>query len=123
MAKKKILVIDEEPYIRDTLKVKLTSRGYQVLLSDNGKEAMKLAVKQLPDLIIMDILLSSGDAYKFCQKLRGLSRTKDIPLFILTSKSKDPETTFSYNIWAQQYITKPFSIDKLMKYIEKVLSK
>jgi len=123
MARKKILVIDEEPYIRDTLKVKLTSRGYQVLFSDNGKEAMKIAVKKLPDLIIIDILISSGDAYNFCQKLRGLPQTKDVPLFILTSKAEDPETAFSYNIWAQQYITKPFALDKLMKKIEKVLSK
>jgi len=122
MARKKILVIDEEPYIRDTLKVKLTSHGYQVLLSDNAEEALKTAVKQIPDLIVMDIMLSSEDGYKVCQKLRGTPQTKDIPLFILTAKAKDPKTAFDYNTWAQQYITKPFSLDRLMKEIEKVLS-
>lgn len=122
MARKKILVIDEEPYIQNTLKVKLTSHGYHVTISDNGKDAIKTASEQPPDLIIMDILLSSEDGYKLCQKLRGIPQTKDIPLFILTAKAKDPKITFDYNIWAQQYITKPFSLDKLMKEVDKVLS-
>ena len=106
---KRVLILDEEPFIRDTLKLNLAGRGLQAEAEENETEARRaLSGGSPPACVILDILHSRVDAYRFLQWLRSQPALAAVPVVILTFKDKDPETSFTYNVWVQAYITKPF---------------
>ena len=118
----KILLLEPEPFVRDTLRLRLLSKGHQVLTADTGEECLRALKTANVDLIIMEIALDDMDGYEVCQKLAGWERTKDIPIIILTSKRDTPKNRFMYNTWAKEYFTKPFSPNAVMKAADKLLS-
>ncbi len=118
---REILIIDKEPFIQDVLEIRLSSKGNKVLLAKDGEGGFSIAQKQALNLIIMDILIPhENDGYRLCQRLKGAPKTKDISIFILTKRPKDPETSFKYHVWAEEYIQKPFSLNELLKKIDKL---
>jgi len=122
MEQKKVLLADAEPFIRDTLKIKLQSKGYQVILATSARELIRAAGKEVPDLIIMEINFADLEGHRICQFLKGNKKTENIPIIILTSRPDTPENIFLYSAWAKEYITKPFSPRLLLKKVEKALS-
>lgn len=116
--KKKILIIDNEALIRDRLAEKLTILGYQVISTSNGREGLFVFNKEKFNLIILDVLLPKLDGYELCQKIRQQSQ---VPIVILTALKSISERVVGFRLGADDYITKPFSLNELEARIQNIL--
>lgn len=119
---KTILVIDDDPYILDAIMFTLEDEGYTVVTSQHGKDAEKLMKKNgtLPDLVIMDVLLSGKDGRVICRKLKNSPVTGHIPVIMISAK---PDTDKSiHEAGADEFLAKPFEIDDLLSLVSKHLS-
>jgi len=119
---KKILIADDEDTVRALVK-KLLSKEYTVLEADNGEEAVKVAVNQKPDLILMDILMPKMDGLTACYAIKRNQATKQIPVVMLTAVDYELNRKLSQDVMgAQGYITKPFNTQALVDLIAKFLA-
>jgi two-component system, OmpR family, alkaline phosphatase synthesis response regulator PhoP len=123
MGKKKILVVDDEVDLVETLRFPLEMEGFNVLISYNGEDALNQARKENPDLILLDLMLPKLDGYKVCRLLKFDERYKHIPILMLTAKTQEKDKLLGKETGANEYITKPFEIDELMKKIKAYLNK
>lgn len=123
MSKKRILVVDDEVDLVETVRFSLDLEGYDVLVAFNGEEALNLARKENPDLILLDLMLPKLDGYKVCRLLKFDERHKHIPILMLTAKTQEKDKTTGLETGANEYITKPFDMDELMKKVKNYLSK
>jgi CheY-like chemotaxis protein len=121
MEKKKIVIADDEDDIISALKETLAGY-YTVYSASNGKEAVELAQKITPDVMILDIMMPEMDGYEACRKLKHARETAAIPVLILTVKNQVTDTQKAFDCGADAYMTKPFSpgklLDKLGKLVE-----
>jgi DNA-binding response OmpR family regulator len=123
MSQKKILVVDDEVDLVETIRFPLEMEGFNVLVSYNGEDALNQARKEKPDLILLDLMLPKLDGYKVCRLLKFDERYKDIPILMLTAKTQEKDKLLGKETGANEYITKPFDIDELMKKVKAYLSK
>jgi two-component system alkaline phosphatase synthesis response regulator PhoP len=123
MNKKKILVVDDEADLVETVRFPLEMEGFNVLVSYNGEDALNQARKENPDLILLDLMLPKLDGYKVCRLLKFDERYKHIPILMLTAKTQEKDKLLGKETGADEYITKPFDIDELMKKVKGYLSK
>jgi two-component system alkaline phosphatase synthesis response regulator PhoP len=123
MSKNKILVVDDEVDLVETLRFPLEMEGFNVLVSYNGEDALNKARKENPDLILLDLMLPKLDGYKVCRLLKFDERYKHIPILMLTAKTQQKDKLMGQETGADEYITKPFEIDELMKKIKEYLNK
>jgi two-component system alkaline phosphatase synthesis response regulator PhoP len=123
MSKNKILVVDDEVDLVETLRFPLEMEGFNVLVSYNGEDALNKARKENPDLILLDLMLPKLDGYKVCRLLKFDERYKHIPILMLTAKTQQKDKLLGQETGADEYITKPFEIDELMKKIKAYLNK
>lgn len=121
MNKKRILVVDDEMDLVETLRFSLEMEGYEVLTSYNGEEALQLARNNQPDLILLDVMLPKMDGYKVCRLLKFDARYKHIPILMLTAKAQEKDRITGQETGADEYITKPFEMEDLMKKIRTYL--
>jgi two-component system alkaline phosphatase synthesis response regulator PhoP len=122
MNSKKILIVDDEEDLVETVRFPLEMEGYHVLVSHNGEDALDQARKENPDLILLDLMLPKVDGYKVCQRLKSDGRYKHIPILMLTAKSQEKDMTLGMETGANEYITKPFDIRDLLKKVKGYLS-
>lgn len=119
---KTILIADDEETVRSLVK-RLLGKTYKVLEADNGEEAVKVAVNQKPDLILMDILMPKMDGLTACYAIKRNQATKEIPVVMLTAVDYELNRKLSQDVMgAQDYITKPFNSEALMSMIAKCLN-
>lgn len=122
-----VLVIDDEKAIRKVLKNELTLCGFEVYLARNGrigiKRANKLAKKGKIEVILLDWMMPGMDGLKFLSKLKHNNMTENIPVFMLTAKSKIADIDRAYDIGADDYITKPFKVIQIGNIIRRKLQK
>jgi len=123
MSQKKILVVDDEVDLVETIRFPLEMDGFNVLVSYNGEDALNQARKEKPDLIILDLMLPKLDGYKVCRLLKFDERYKDIPILMLTAKTQEKDKLLGKETGANEYMTKPFDIDDLMKKVRVYLNK
>jgi DNA-binding response OmpR family regulator len=123
MSQKKILVVDDEVDLVETIRFPLEMEGFNVLVSYNGEDALNQARKEKPDLILLDLMLPKLDGYKVCRLLKFDERYKHIPILMLTAKTQEKDKLLGKETGANEYITKPFDIDELMKKVKVYLSK
>jgi len=123
MGQKKILVVDDEPDLVETIRFPLEIEGFNVLVSYNGEDALNQARKENPDLILLDLMLPKLDGYKVCRLLKFDERYKHIPILMLTAKTQEKDKLLGKETGADEYITKPFDIDDLMKRVKTYLNK
>ncbi|MFB3886022.1 MAG: response regulator [Thermodesulfobacteriota bacterium] len=123
MSQKKILVVDDEIDLVETIRFPLEMEGYNVLTSHNGEDALNQARKENPDLILLDLMLPKLDGYKVCRLLKFDERYKHIPILMLTAKTQEKDKLLGKETGADEYITKPFDIDVLMKKVKAYLDK
>jgi DNA-binding response OmpR family regulator len=123
MSKKRILVVDDEVDLVETVRFSLDLEGYDVLVAYNGEEALNQARKENPDLILLDLMLPKLDGYKVCRLLKFDERYKHIPILMLTAKIQEKDKVTGMETGANEYITKPFEMDELMKKVKGYLSK
>ena len=123
MNPKKILIVDDEVDLVETVRFPLEMEGYHVLVSYNGEDALNQARKENPDLILLDLMLPKLDGYKVCRLLKFDERYKHIPILMLTAKTQEKDKVLGMETGADEYITKPFEMDYLMEKVKEYLSK
>jgi len=111
----KILVVDDEKPIVDILKYNLSKEGYNVLTAYDGDEAIEIALKEDPDLILLDIMLPKQDGFSVCKKLREKLTS---PILMLTARGEEVDKVLGLELGADDYITKPFSMRELMARVK-----
>jgi DNA-binding response OmpR family regulator len=121
MSKKRILVVDDEVDLVETVRFSFKLEGYDVLVAYNGEEALNQARKENPDLILLDLMLPKLDGYKVCRLLKFDERYKHIPILMLTAKIQEKDKVTGMETGANEYITKPFDMDELMKKVKNYL--
>jgi two-component system alkaline phosphatase synthesis response regulator PhoP len=121
MSAKKILIVDDEVDLVETVRFPLEMEGYHVLVSYNGEDALNQARKENPDLILLDLMLPKLDGYKVCRLLKFDDRYKHIPILMLTAKTQEKDKALGMETGANEYITKPFEMDDLLKKVKAYL--
>ena len=121
MSKGKILVVDDEINITQILEFSIGSEGYQVITASNGEEAIDVAKREQPNLIILDIMMPKIDGYEACRIIKANPLTKNIPVILLTAKGRDIDKRLGYEVGATDYIIKPFSPTQLIERIQELL--
>ena len=122
MSPKKILIVDDEADLVETIRFPLELGGFQVLAAYNGEEGLNQARSERPDLILLDLMLPKLDGYKICRLLKFDDRYKHIPIFMLTAKTQEKDKILGKETGADEYLTKPFDIDELIAKIKSNLS-
>lgn len=121
MRSKKILVLDDEINIIKLLKMNLELHGFQVEYALTGHEAISLARRIEPDLMIVDLMLPDTDGFEVCRDIRMDSELKHIPIIILTAKAEETDKVIGLELGADDYVTKPFGVRELIARVKAVL--
>lgn len=119
--RRRILVVEDEPDLRSLLDRHLDRAGYQVLLAEDGLEALERAWSEPLDLILLDLMLPHVDGIEVCRRLKRDRRTSRIPVVMLTAKAETNDRIAGLEIGADDYITKPFNLQELVLRIGAVL--
>jgi len=123
MAKKRILLVEDDPYVVKALKIRLEAGDFEVIVAIDGKEGLEKARNEKPDLIILDVMLPEMSGFDVCRKLKIEKQYKDIPIIMLTAKFQPSDVKFGTEMGADAYITKPFDSHVLLAKIEELLKK
>lgn len=114
----RILVVDDEPALRNMVRDMLTQAGYEVLTAGDCREARSLCAAQRPDAVLLDVMLPDGDGFSLMGELR---QTKDLPVFFLSARDEDDARLHGLGLGADDYITKPFLPQELLLRLGAVL--
>jgi len=120
-AKHKILIVDDEPDIRELIEYNLKKEGYQVYTATNGQEAVIEAKRVLPDLIILDIMMPKMDGIEACRILRTMNEFKNTFMVFLTARSEEYSEIAGFNVGADDYIAKPIKPRALTSRVNAIL--
>jgi len=104
---KKILLVDDDPVLVDTLRYRLSQEGFQVLSAGDGVAALESARRDNPDLIVLDLMLPGLDGFDVCRILR---KESDTPILMLTARESEVDKVVGLELGADDYLTKPFSL-------------
>ena len=118
----KILVIEDEPDIRKTLEYNLSREGYEVAVSGTLREAKKLLEPSL-SLLVLDLMLPDGSGLDLCREIKKNSLLSNIPIIILTAKDDEVDRVVGFELGADDYVTKPFSVRELILRVKAVLKR
>lgn len=121
MAKQKLLIVDDEEDILELLRFNLSSEGFEVVCAATGEEALEKLKFEAPDLILLDLMLPGVDGLEVARRLKSHSRTREIPLVMLTAKGEEGDIVKGLELGADDYVTKPFSRKVLAARIRAVL--
>lgn len=121
MGQKKILVVEDEEDLLDLIDYNLRQAGFRVLRAADGQEGLRLAQREKPDLVILDLMLPKMDGKEVCRRIRQGEQTRLIPVVMVTAKSEEIDRIIGFEIGADDYVTKPFSMRELVLRIEAVL--
>jgi len=121
MGKEKILAVDDEEDILELIQYNLTKEGYQVIPVTSGEEALKKARHQVPDLILLDLMLPGLDGFEVCKAIKNNPLTQHIPIVMVTAKGEESDIITGLELGADDYITKPFSPKVLIARVRAVL--
>lgn len=119
----KILVVDDEPDALEVLEFNLKNAGYDVTTADDGDTALKKARQQLPDLILLDLMLPEVDGLEVCKLLRRDPATSAIPIIMVTAKAAEIDRVVGLELGADDYVTKPFSPRELILRVRNLLKR
>ena len=123
MAKKRILLVEDEKDMIYAVTMQLEANGYEVIVACDGQVALQKARREKPDLIILDIMLPKLDGFKVCRMLKFDEKYKDIPVIMFTAKVLDSDKKMGKEVGADVYITKPFEPEVLLSKIRELLEK
>lgn len=121
MKRHSILVIEDEPDILEVLDYNLSREGFRVAKSRNGEEGLRLAARESPDLIILDLMLPGLDGLEVCRRLRQDPITRSIPVIMATAKGEESDLVLGLGVGADDYVVKPFSPRELVARVHAVL--
>lgn len=121
MKKEKILLVDDEADILEIVSYNLKKEGFEVFTSDNGKDAIKVAKKEFPDLIILDVMMPEMDGMETCYQMRNIPSLKDTLIAFLTARGEDYSQIAGFDAGADDYITKPVKPRVLVSKVKAIL--
>jgi two-component system, OmpR family, alkaline phosphatase synthesis response regulator PhoP len=121
MQSEHVLIVDDEEDILELLRYNLSKDGYRVTGVTNGEDALRVAERDRPDAVILDLMLPSVDGYGVCERLKKNAETRDIPIVMLTAKGEEADIVKGLEKGADDYVTKPFSPRVLLARIKAVL--
>lgn len=113
----RILIVDDEPFIVETVRFALERAGYTCLAADNGEDALKIAREENPGLILLDIMLPKLNGYQICRLLKFDERYRHIPIVMLTARAQARDRLLGKEIGADEYVTKPFELPALLQLV------
>jgi two-component system, OmpR family, alkaline phosphatase synthesis response regulator PhoP len=119
--KEKILIVDDEKDIVKMLSYNLKKEGYRTIEANDGEDALDLAWREHPDLIILDLMLPGIDGLEVCKQLKKEVETSRIPVIMLTAKTQETDKIVGLELGADDYVSKPFSLKELIARIKAVL--
>lgn len=116
-----ILIVDDEPDLTELLAYNIRRAGYDVLIAGNGVDALRLVDEHRPDLVLLDIMMPELDGKEVARKIRRSPTTPDVPIIMLTARGEETDELAGLALGADDYVTKPFSMQVLLARIEAVL--
>ena len=123
MSKNKILVIDDDTSINELIKVNLELMGYEVFQAYNGTDGFAVAKQELPDVIVLDVMMPEVDGYTVAQRIRQNDSTKDIPILMLTALSQLDDKVKGFDLGVDDYLVKPFEMEELKVRVRALLKR
>jgi two-component system KDP operon response regulator KdpE len=118
MDQRKILIVDDEPGLRDLVRINLEHEGFAVVQAENGSQGLEAVRSEHPDLVILDVMMPEMDGWEACQKLREFSQ---VPVLMLTARVQSQDIVTGLNSGADDYLLKPFNMDELMARVRALL--
>jgi two-component system phosphate regulon response regulator PhoB len=118
MAKRKVLVVEDDKSLADVLAYNLKLAGYEVVLARDGSDGLRQAQLKLPDVVILDLMLPGIDGLEVCRRLRSDSTTQSLLIVMLTAKAEESDQIVGLSMGADDYVTKPFSVKVLLERIK-----
>ena len=119
----KILIVEDEPDIRDTLSYNFEKEGFKVLSSPNGKSALKLLESNEPNIVILDLMLPDMSGLDICRQIKNDKKLSDTSIIMLTAKSEEVDRIVGFELGADDYVTKPFSVRELILRVKVLIKK
>jgi two-component system, OmpR family, phosphate regulon response regulator PhoB len=117
-----ILIVDDEPDITSTVQFNLQAEGFRTLVADTGEQGLALANSEpMPDLVILDLMLPDVSGTEVCRRLRQTDTTRRIPIVMLTAKTEPIDRVVGFEVGADDYVTKPFSVRELVLRVKAIL--
>jgi len=116
----KVLVIDDDKTLTGLIKQSLTKAGYRVIVANNGIDGLQMAYVEQPDIAILDVMMPRMDGWETCQRIRQMSK---MPVIMLTAKDQVNDKIRGFELGADDYVTKPFSLAELTARVKAVLSR
>jgi two-component system, OmpR family, phosphate regulon response regulator PhoB len=121
MAKQTVLIIEDERSLVDVLSYNLRKEGFEVVAATDGQDGLRRAQTVLPDLIVLDLMIPVIEGLEVCRQLRAGTRTRDIPILMLTARSEEIDEVVGFQMGADDYVTKPFKLKPLIQRIKALL--
>lgn len=118
MTRPRILIIEDERALTEVLAYNLEREGYEVSVAHDGVEGLRKAQMQIPDIVILDLMLPGRDGLEVCRELRSGERTRSVPILMLTAKGEETDEVVGFTVGADDYVTKPFKLKPLMQRIK-----
>lgn len=119
----KILIVDDDPNILLSLDYLMRKNGFHVFVARNGAEALELIETEIPELVLLDIMMPDVDGYEICKEVQSKEWSKHIKIIFFSAKSKEADIQKGIELGAVAYITKPFSSKQLLAEVQQHLSK
>jgi two-component system alkaline phosphatase synthesis response regulator PhoP len=119
--KKRVLIVEDEEGLLEGLEHNFKYEGYEVLTAKNGTEGLKMALKQKPDVVVLDIMLPEKDGFTVLKELR--QRHRDMPVLVLTARNFEADVLKGFNLGADDYLTKPFGVPELMARVRRLVQR
>ncbi len=117
MPKPRILIIEDERGLTDVLAYNLQREGYETIVAHDGRDGLRKAQTQPPDLVLLDLMLPGLDGLEVCRQLRAGQQTARVPILMLTAKGEETDQVIGFSVGADDYVTKPFSVKVLLQRV------
>ncbi len=118
---KKVLIIDDEPEILLILKFRISNWGYDPITASSGKEGIEIALKENPDLILLDVMMPGMDGFEVLKKLKTTEKTKNVPVIMVTVAAAKSDIEKGISLGASYYLAKPYDAQELRRRLDELL--
>jgi two-component system, OmpR family, response regulator VicR len=123
-SKRRVVYIEDEQEMIDLVRLILNRKGYKIIGANGGREGLETVRKELPDLVLLDLMMPDMDGWDVYQQMKAEDKTKNIPVIVVTAKAQSIDKVLGLHIAkVDDYISKPFSPQELVDSVEKVLSR
>jgi two-component system phosphate regulon response regulator PhoB len=116
-----ILIVEDDEKLSELLTWLMTGEGFAIRITDDGEEALRLAQRSVPDVVLLDWMVKSTSGLEVCRRLRQMSETAEVPIIMLTAKSEESDRISAFETGADDYVTKPFSSRELVARVHAIL--